>query len=265
MQCILLWKTCLCAAQQEEELTRQLTLYPGKPRPAPAPPAAHVRLNAAAILREDTVYRKKQLQEAEMIKRCAPPRIFLLLLTCNFCELVCPWQQSAACAVLQSARQSDTAELGLAALLSHLYFFTCTEVDDRHSALCCLCVASQQQRTSLEGHHAACHHVISFPETAKEKKKKKKDFTRLGHLLCLPHLVVRRFEAELRDSSKHDSWQREAVAADLAARAAAVRQRRDEMVATQEAAMQARHQLMLDNLQAGHQMKVLTLVVLLPC
>ena len=65
-----------------------------------------------------------------------------------------------------------------------------------------------------------------------------------------------RFEAELRDSSKHDSWQREAVAADLAARAAAVRKRRDEMAATQEAAMQARHQLVMDNLQAGHQAKV---------
>jgi len=55
--------------QQEEELAKQLTLYPGKPRPAPGPPAAQVRLNAAAILREDTLYKKKQLQEAEMIKR----------------------------------------------------------------------------------------------------------------------------------------------------------------------------------------------------
>jgi hypothetical protein len=55
--------------QQEEELAKQLTLYPGKPRPAPGAPAAQVRLNAAAILREDTVYKKKQLQEAQMIKR----------------------------------------------------------------------------------------------------------------------------------------------------------------------------------------------------
>ncbi len=55
--------------QQEEELAKQLPLYPGKPRPAPGPPAAQVRLNAAAILREDTVYKKKQLQEAQMIKR----------------------------------------------------------------------------------------------------------------------------------------------------------------------------------------------------
>lgn len=57
--------------QQEEELAKQLTLYPGKPRPAPAPPAAHVRLNAAAVLREDTLYKRKQLQEAQMIKRQA--------------------------------------------------------------------------------------------------------------------------------------------------------------------------------------------------
>ncbi|KAL0036127.1 hypothetical protein WJX79_004471 [Trebouxia sp. C0005] len=118
--------------QQEEELAKQLTLYPGKPRPAPGPPAAQVRLNAAAILREDTVYKKKQLQEAQMIKR---------------------------------------------------------------------------------------------------------------------------FEAELRDSSKHDSCQREAVAADLAARAAAVRQRRDDMAATQEAAIRARQQLVQQNLQAGQQLK----------
>ena len=57
--------------QQEEELAKQLTLYPGKPRPAPGPPAAHVRLNAAAILREDTLYKRKQQQEAQMIKRHA--------------------------------------------------------------------------------------------------------------------------------------------------------------------------------------------------
>lgn len=59
---------CL-SVQQEEELIKQVTLYPGKPRPAPEPPAAQVRLNAAAILREDTVYKKKQMQEAHMIKR----------------------------------------------------------------------------------------------------------------------------------------------------------------------------------------------------
>ena len=49
------------------------------------------------------------------------------------------------------------------------------------------------------------------------------------------------------------------MAADLAARAAAVRKRRDEMAATQEAAIQARHQLVQQNLQAGHQLKVLAL------
>lgn len=65
-----------------------------------------------------------------------------------------------------------------------------------------------------------------------------------------------RFESELRDSSIHDSWQHEAVAADLAAWAAAVRKRRDELAATQEAAMQARHQLVRDNLQASYQVKV---------
>ncbi len=64
----LLCSSCV-QMQQEEELAKQLTLYPGKPRPAPGPPAAQVRLNAAAILREDTVYKKKQLQEAQMIKR----------------------------------------------------------------------------------------------------------------------------------------------------------------------------------------------------
>ena len=60
----------------------------------------------------------------------------------------------------------------------------------------------------------------------------------------------------MRDSSKHDSWQRQAVAADLAARAESVRQRRDEMAASQEAAIQARHNLVQQNLQAGHQLKV---------
>ena len=65
--------------QQEEELATQVTLYPGKPRPAPGAPAAHVRLNAAAILREDTLYKKKQQQEAEMIKRSA-----CLPVTCGY-------------------------------------------------------------------------------------------------------------------------------------------------------------------------------------
>ncbi len=46
------------------------------------------------------------------------------------------------------------------------------------------------------------------------------------------------------------------MAADLAARAAAVRQRRDDMAATQEAAIHARQQLVQQNLQAGQQLKV---------
>jgi len=78
----------------------------------------------------------------------------------------------------------------------------------------------------------------------------------IEYLMQQPMHCVCRFEAELRDSSKHDSWQREAVAADLAARAAAVRQRRDDMAATQEAAIHARQQLVQQNLQAGQQLKV---------
>ena len=60
----------------------------------------------------------------------------------------------------------------------------------------------------------------------------------------------------MRDSSEHDARQREAEAADLVAKANAVRKRRDEMAAAQEAAVQARHQLVLDNLQAGQNLKV---------
>ncbi|KAK9810024.1 hypothetical protein WJX72_003564 [[Myrmecia] bisecta] len=53
----------------EEQLAKELTLQPGKPKPVPPPPTAEVRLNAAAILREDALYKKKQLEEAQMIKR----------------------------------------------------------------------------------------------------------------------------------------------------------------------------------------------------
>lgn len=75
--------------QQEEELAKQLTLYPGKPKPAPGPPAAHVRLNAAAILREDTLYRRKQLQEAQMIKRQAHAEQHH---TADIAIIICNWE-----------------------------------------------------------------------------------------------------------------------------------------------------------------------------
>ena len=78
-------------------------------------------------------------------------------------------------------------------------------------------------------------------------------------------VTVYRFEAELRDSSEHDSWQREAVAADLAARAEAVRRRRDDMAAAQEAAIHARLQLVQENQQAGHRLKVAALPTLIHC
>ena len=77
------------------------------------------------------------------------------------------------------------------------------------------------------------------------------------HVTCNQTMLMCRFEAELRDSSGHDQREREAVAADLAAKAAAVRRRRDEMALAQEAAMQARHQLLLENRQAGMELKVL--------
>ncbi|CAG9464653.1 unnamed protein product [Pedinophyceae sp. YPF-701] len=49
--------------QKEESAYR-----PVKPKPVPRPPSAEVRLNAAAILREDAVYRKKQAEEMAALK-----------------------------------------------------------------------------------------------------------------------------------------------------------------------------------------------------
>ena len=65
-----------------------------------------------------------------------------------------------------------------------------------------------------------------------------------------------RYEAELRDTAPFDAWHSQHVAADAAAHAAAVQQRRDEMAAAQEAGVQARQQLVRENLEAGRKLKV---------
>ncbi|KAK9861571.1 hypothetical protein WJX84_004318, partial [Apatococcus fuscideae] len=56
-------------AEVEAEQSRMLTLRPVISKPPGTPPNAEVRLNAAAILREDAVYCKRQQLEAEAIRR----------------------------------------------------------------------------------------------------------------------------------------------------------------------------------------------------
>lgn len=57
-------------AEIEEERRQRETLKPfAGARERPATPSAEVRLNVAAIFREDALYRKRQAEEAEMLKR----------------------------------------------------------------------------------------------------------------------------------------------------------------------------------------------------
>ena len=55
--------------QVEAEERKVLTLRPVISKPPGTPPKAQVRLNAAAILREDAVYCRRQQLEAEAIRR----------------------------------------------------------------------------------------------------------------------------------------------------------------------------------------------------
>ncbi len=55
--------------QVEAEERKMLTLKPAISKAPGTPPKAEVRLNAAAILREDAVYCKRQQLEADAIRR----------------------------------------------------------------------------------------------------------------------------------------------------------------------------------------------------
>lgn len=55
-------------AEQEERRRQEETYEPAPPRPVPAPPAADVKYNTAAILREEYLYRQRAEKEAKALK-----------------------------------------------------------------------------------------------------------------------------------------------------------------------------------------------------